>query len=155
MGAFEQLFRPVRGEFEPKFSKNSNAWGVARGGCSSFDLPGTLERQHLVQILTRFGLILCIDGSIECNLVSFTIKLILPLKLASSNSSASAAQDKGTSSFTAGIESFGAMNVTGTTALLLSATALFEWLPCDCSYTVTQRYSILYRGQQDSDIQSM
>ena len=30
-GAFERLFGPVRGEFEQKFSKNSNAWGVARG----------------------------------------------------------------------------------------------------------------------------
>ena len=32
MGAFEQLFGPVRGEFEQKFSKNSNARGVARRG---------------------------------------------------------------------------------------------------------------------------
>ena len=32
MGAFEQLFGPVRGEFEQKFSKNSNARGVALGG---------------------------------------------------------------------------------------------------------------------------
>ena len=63
----------------------------------------------------------------------FTIKLISPLKLASSNSRASAAQDKETSSFTAGTEPFGAMNVTGTTALLLSITALFEWIPCDFS----------------------
>jgi len=31
-GAFEQLFGPGRGEFEQKFSKNSNARGVARGG---------------------------------------------------------------------------------------------------------------------------
>ena len=30
-GAFEQLFNTVRGEFEHKFSKNSNAQGVARG----------------------------------------------------------------------------------------------------------------------------
>ena len=30
-GAFEQLFDLGRGEFEEKFSKNSNAWGVARG----------------------------------------------------------------------------------------------------------------------------
>ena len=29
-GAFEQLFGPVRGEFEQKFSKNSIAPGVAR-----------------------------------------------------------------------------------------------------------------------------
>ena len=28
-GAFEQLFGLGRGEFEQKFSKNSNAWGVA------------------------------------------------------------------------------------------------------------------------------
>ena len=32
MGAFEQLFGPVRGELEQKFSKNSNARGVARVG---------------------------------------------------------------------------------------------------------------------------
>ena len=31
-GAFEQLFGLERGEFEQKFSKNSNARGVARGG---------------------------------------------------------------------------------------------------------------------------
>ena len=31
-GAFEQLFGLGRGEFEQKFSKNSNAGGVARGG---------------------------------------------------------------------------------------------------------------------------
>ena len=29
MGVFEQLFGPVRGEFEPKCFKNSNARGVA------------------------------------------------------------------------------------------------------------------------------
>ena len=31
-----------RGEFEQKFSKNSKARGVARGGCLSFDLTDTL-----------------------------------------------------------------------------------------------------------------
>ena len=31
-GAFEQLFGPGREEFEQKFSKNSNAQGVAQGG---------------------------------------------------------------------------------------------------------------------------
>ena len=31
-GAFEQLFGLGRGKFEQKFSKNSNARGVARGG---------------------------------------------------------------------------------------------------------------------------
>ena len=30
-GALEQLFRPMRGKFEQKFFKNSNARGVARG----------------------------------------------------------------------------------------------------------------------------
>ena len=30
--AFEQLFGPVRGQFEPKFSKNSNARGFPGGG---------------------------------------------------------------------------------------------------------------------------
>ena len=32
VGAFEQLFGPGRGGFKQKFSKNSNARGVARGG---------------------------------------------------------------------------------------------------------------------------
>ena len=32
VGAFEQLFGPGRGEFKEKFSRNSNARGVARGG---------------------------------------------------------------------------------------------------------------------------
>ena len=41
-GAFEQLFGLGRGEFEQKFSKNSNARGVARGGWLSFELTGTL-----------------------------------------------------------------------------------------------------------------
>ena len=42
-GAFEQLFGLGRGQFEQKFSKNSNARGAARGGgCWSFDLTGTL-----------------------------------------------------------------------------------------------------------------
>ena len=31
VGEFEQLFGPGRGEFEQKFSKNSNARGIARG----------------------------------------------------------------------------------------------------------------------------
>ena len=37
-GAFEQLFSLGSREFEQKFSKNSNAWGV---GCLSFDLTDT------------------------------------------------------------------------------------------------------------------
>ena len=41
-GAFEQLFGLGRGEFQQKFSKNSNARGVpGGGGCLSFDLTGT------------------------------------------------------------------------------------------------------------------
>ena len=32
-GAFEQLFGLGRGEFEQKFSKNSNARGLPGGGC--------------------------------------------------------------------------------------------------------------------------
>ena len=31
VGAFEQLLGPVRGKFEQKFSKTSNARGIARG----------------------------------------------------------------------------------------------------------------------------
>ena len=42
MGAFEQLFGLGRGEFEQKFAKNSNAQGVARGGCWSILLGGML-----------------------------------------------------------------------------------------------------------------
>ena len=42
-GAFEELFSLGSGEFEQKFSKNSNARGVARGGCLSFDLTDTLD----------------------------------------------------------------------------------------------------------------
>ena len=43
-GAFEQLFGLGRGEFEPKFSKNSNARGVARGGdVLASILTGTLR----------------------------------------------------------------------------------------------------------------
>ena len=45
-GAFEQLFGLGRGEFEQKFSKNSNAregGGVPWGGCLTFDLTGTLR----------------------------------------------------------------------------------------------------------------
>ena len=38
-GAFEQLFGLGCGEFEQKFSKNSNARGV--GGCLSFDFTDT------------------------------------------------------------------------------------------------------------------
>ena len=36
-------FRPREGEFEQKFSKNSNARGFASGGCLSFDFTGTLD----------------------------------------------------------------------------------------------------------------
>ena len=41
VGAFEQLFGPMRGEFEQKYSKNLNARGVARGECWNFNLTGT------------------------------------------------------------------------------------------------------------------
>ena len=41
-GAFEQLFGLGNGEFEQTFSKNSDARGIALGGCLSFDLTGTL-----------------------------------------------------------------------------------------------------------------
>ena len=53
-GAFEQLFGLGSGEFEQKFSQNSNARGVARGGgggaCLSFDLTGTLAARLLEDI---------------------------------------------------------------------------------------------------------
>ena len=52
-GAFEQLFGLGRGEFEQKFSKNSNARGVARGGCLSFDLTGTLVDRQQVRSIDR------------------------------------------------------------------------------------------------------
>ena len=53
-GAFEQLFGLGRGEFEQKFSKNSNARGVARGGCLSFDLTDTLSpvKCHFLLLIT-------------------------------------------------------------------------------------------------------
>ena len=61
--AFEQLFGLRRGEFEQNFSKNSNARGVALGGCLSFDLTGTLfkcesERKYIgwkiIEIKTKY-----------------------------------------------------------------------------------------------------
>ena len=44
-GAFEQLFGPVRGEFEQKFSKNSNARGIARGG----DVVASISLVHYMK----------------------------------------------------------------------------------------------------------
>ena len=52
MEAFEQLFGPVREEFEQKFSKNSNARGLPGGGCWRFDLAGTL-RHNCDPIVTK------------------------------------------------------------------------------------------------------
>ena len=47
MGAFEQLFGPVRGEFEQKFSKNSNARGVPGGGMLKLRFDWYIRsRQH-------------------------------------------------------------------------------------------------------------
>ena len=47
-GAFEEPFGLGKGEFEQKFSKNSNAQGGGVGGCPgrclSFDLTGTLQQ---------------------------------------------------------------------------------------------------------------
>ena len=43
-GAFEELFGLGKGEFEQKFSKNSNARGGCPGRCLSFDLTGTLQQ---------------------------------------------------------------------------------------------------------------
>ena len=60
-GAFEQLFGLGSGEFEQKFSKNSNAPGITRGGggeCLSFDLTDTLRKfkfrsRHGTKIITK------------------------------------------------------------------------------------------------------
>ena len=58
-GVFEQLFGLRRGEFEQKFSKNSNVQGVAPGGMLKlrFDWyitfpQGYIEAKH--QILHKF-----------------------------------------------------------------------------------------------------
>ena len=53
-GAFEQLFDLGSGEFEQKFSKNSNAWGVAwGGGCLSFNWTGTLWNSFILLLFAR------------------------------------------------------------------------------------------------------
>ena len=51
VGAFEQLFGTVRGEFEQKFSRNSNARGVARE-----DIEASIWLVHKQHYL--YGLIL-------------------------------------------------------------------------------------------------
>ena len=43
MGVFEQLFGSVRGKFEQKFSRNSNAWGVTLGGGGIPGISGTFD----------------------------------------------------------------------------------------------------------------
>ena len=45
-GAFEQLFGLGRGEFEQKFSKNSNARGVARGGMLKLRFDWYISTMH-------------------------------------------------------------------------------------------------------------
>ena len=56
VGAFEQLFGLVRGEFEQKFSKHSNArGGCPGGGCWSFSLTDTL---HMVRMWIMVSLVL-------------------------------------------------------------------------------------------------
>ena len=42
-GAFEHLFGPGKGNLTDTNSKSSNAPGVARGGCLTFNLTGTLS----------------------------------------------------------------------------------------------------------------
>ena len=48
-GAFEELFGLGKGEFEQKFSKNSNARGGCPGRCLSFDLTGTLQQPSQIK----------------------------------------------------------------------------------------------------------
>ena len=57
-GAFEQLFGLRKGEFEQNFPKIQMPGGVARGGCLSFDLTGTLRAwlargQNVEKLLIR------------------------------------------------------------------------------------------------------
>ena len=54
MGAFEQLFGPVRGEFEQKFSKNSNARGVARGGMLKLRFDWYITAMQLASTSTSY-----------------------------------------------------------------------------------------------------
>ena len=64
VGAFEQLLGPVRGEFEQKFSKNSNAGGgVARG-------EGMLKLRFDWYIKLRFrdGLVWTVGQTVEIKL---------------------------------------------------------------------------------------
>ena len=49
--AFEQLFGPVREEFEQKFSKNSNARGLPGGG----DVDASIWLVHYVTIVTQLS----------------------------------------------------------------------------------------------------
>ena len=54
-GAFEQLFGLGRGEVEQKFSKNSNALGVARGGMLKLRFDWYIRRiKHLDRTLQRY-----------------------------------------------------------------------------------------------------
>ena len=54
MGAFEQLFGPVRGEFEQKCSKNSNARGVARGGMLKLRFDWYITAMQLASTSTSY-----------------------------------------------------------------------------------------------------
>ena len=60
-GAFEQLFGPGRGEFEHKFSKNSNARGIARGG-------GELKLRFDWYIIRKKRNLKIYVNSVQCNL---------------------------------------------------------------------------------------
>ena len=73
-GAFEQLFGFVRGEFEQKFSKNLNAWGLPRGRCLIFDLTSTLFLKRECRCLFHFPLCRCRNfAGASCRSLSFQL----------------------------------------------------------------------------------
>ena len=74
MGAFEQLFSPVRGEFEQKISKNSNAWGVAPG-----DVVASIWLVHYVE--SDFGTTDITDKSFTVFFAHWGIKFDRWLKI--------------------------------------------------------------------------
>ena len=57
VGAFEQLFGPVRGEFEQKFSKNSNARGLPGGRVSKlrFDWYIIYKNVNIILDISRLN----------------------------------------------------------------------------------------------------
>ena len=68
-GAFEQLFSFGRGEFEQKFSKNSNARGVARGGMLKFRFDWYTERSQTARPIAEIEVV-AMDGASIFSLIN-------------------------------------------------------------------------------------